>query len=75
MLQSDKATLELSLKHIVAEKKLQYDIYNRTQKEKDKEMKSLKKIELQLRACQDSFFNIRLHHEKVINQVSFILDF
>lgn len=65
-----RATLELSLKHIQSEKKLEYDVYVRSQKDKEKDSKNLKKLELQLKACEDSLMNIRLHHEKVLNQVS-----
>ena len=69
VLQADKATLELSLKHVLAEKKLEYEALNRAQKDKEKEAKNLKRAELQLKACQDSFYNIKLQHEKLLNQV------
>jgi hypothetical protein len=64
-----RATLELSLKHILADKKSEYEAHIRAQKEKEKESKNLKKIELQLKSCQDSLYNIRLQHEKVTAQV------
>ena len=57
------------MKHVLADKKLEYDTFMRAQKEKEKESKNLKKVELQLKACQDSLYNIRLQHEKVLNQV------
>jgi hypothetical protein len=66
-----RATLELSLKHILADKKLEYDSYNRAVKDKERELKNLKKLELQLRAYQDSLYNIKLQHEKILNQVCF----
>jgi hypothetical protein len=70
-LQLVRATLELSLKHILADKKLEYDAYNRAVKDKEREMKNLKKLELQVRAYQDSLYNIKLQHEKIMNQVCF----
>lgn len=48
-------------------------MYVRTQKEKEKDNKSLKKLELQLKACQDSLVNIKLQHEKILSIVKFLL--
>jgi predicted nucleic acid-binding Zn-ribbon protein len=41
----------------------------RSQKDKEKDNKTLKKLELQLKACQDSYMNIQLQYEKILNQV------
>ncbi|RNA21673.1 coiled-coil domain-containing protein [Brachionus plicatilis] len=68
VLLSDKAALELSLKHILADKKLEYDSLMRIQKEKERDTKNLKKLELQLKAGMDSLMNIRLQHEKIMGQ-------
>ncbi|CAF0929077.1 unnamed protein product [Brachionus calyciflorus] len=65
VLLTDKATIELSLKHVLAEKKLEYDFFVRIQKEKERDTKNLKKLELQLKAGMDSLMNIRLQHEKI----------
>ena len=65
-----RATLELNLKHTLASKKLEYDSYVRAQKEKEKDNKNLKKLELQLKACHDSLMNIKLQHEKILSIVS-----
>ena len=48
---------------------MEYDAYVRAQKDKEKDNKNLKKLELQLKACQDSYMNIQLQYEKVMNQV------
>lgn len=61
--------MELSLKHALSDKKLEYDCYVRAQKEKERDTKNLKKLELQLKASQDSLMNIRLQHEKIQAQV------
>jgi len=65
-----RATLELTLKHTLAEKKLEYDAFVRSQKDKEKDNKNLKKLELQLKAGQDSYMNIQLQYEKILSQVS-----
>ena len=65
-----RATLEITLKHALADKKTEYDIYVKVQKEKERDSKSLKKIELQLKAAQDSLANIKIQHEKISLQVS-----
>jgi predicted nucleic acid-binding Zn-ribbon protein len=57
------------LKHIMAEKKLEYELYVKAQKEKEKDSKNLKKLELQLKACQDSLINITQKYEKINAQV------
>lgn len=61
--------MELSLKHILADKKHEYEAFIRAQKEKEKDSKNVKKLELQLKACQDSLTNLKLQHEKIISQV------
>lgn len=68
-----RATLELSLKHTLVDKKTEYDGYIKAQKDKERDTKNLKKIELQLKAAQDSLANIKLQYEKISAQVSFII--
>lgn len=65
-----RAVLELALKHAMAEKKLEKEAHMRAQKESEKESRNVKKVELQLRACQDSLANVKLAYEKVEEQVS-----
>lgn len=64
----ERATLELNLKHLLSDKKLEYDSLMRIQKEKERDVKNLKKLELQLKAGMDSLMNIRLQHEKISAQ-------
>jgi hypothetical protein len=68
VLQSDKSTLEISLKHVLADKKIEYESYLRIQKEKERESKNLKKCELQVKAAQDSLANVQAHYAKVQEQ-------
>ena len=44
VLQSDRATLEISLKHALVDKKTDYDAYVKAQKDKERDTKSLKKV-------------------------------
>lgn len=61
--------MELALKHATAEKKLEKEAFLRAQKESERESRNVKKVELQLRACEDSLTNAKLAHEKILEQV------
>lgn len=63
---ADKATLEHSIRHSQIEKKTEYEIFMRSQKDKERDFKQCKKIELQLKAAHDSYANLRLAYEKVL---------
>jgi hypothetical protein len=54
------------LKHAMADKKTEYDAYVKAQKDKERDTKNLKKLELQMKAALDSLANIKLQHEKII---------
>ena len=49
---------------------MEYDAFVKAQKEKERDTKALKKVELQFKAAIDSLANIKLQHEKVIQQVT-----
>jgi hypothetical protein len=66
-----RVTLELSLRHSLADKKMEYDCYVKAQKDKERDSKNLKKLELQLKAAQDSLSNIRLQYEKIMIQANY----
>ncbi len=57
------------MKHIMADKKTEYESYVKVQKEKERDSKNLKKIELHLKAAQDSLENIKSQYEKIMLQV------
>jgi hypothetical protein len=56
----------------MSDKKMEYESYVKAQKDKERDSKNLKKIELQLKAAQDSLSNIKLQYEKIMIQVSFL---
>jgi len=68
VLLTDKATLELSLRHALIEKKNEYEAYLKAQKDKEKDFKSYKKAEIQMKSAQDSFSNLKLANEKVLSK-------
>ena len=60
------------MKHTLSSKKIEYDSYVRAQKEKEKDSKALKKLELQLKSCQESLININLQLESLLSIVSIL---
>ncbi|XP_072026353.1 coiled-coil domain-containing protein 146-like [Amphiura filiformis] len=64
----DRATLDLSLRHVQMEKKNQHDIYARKLREKERDLRNLKKTELQLRVSQDAQEHTKSVYDKVKSQ-------
>ena len=65
-----RATLDLNLRHINLEKKNTHDIHSRKVREKDKELRNLKKAELQLKVAQDNLSHTQMMHERAKGNVS-----
>ncbi len=65
-----RATLDLNLRHINLEKKNTHDQHSRKAREKDRDLRNLKKAELQLRVAEDSLAHTQQVHEKVKSSVS-----
>jgi len=64
-----RATLDLNLRHIHLEKKNAHDVHSRKMREKDKELRNLKKAELQLKVAEESLNHNKLIFEKMKGQV------
>ena len=64
MLYLHRATLDLNLRHINLEKKTTHDIHSRKVREKDRDLRNLKKAELHLRVTVDSLQHTQQIHEK-----------
>jgi len=60
-----RAALDLSLRTIMIEKKSQHEIVARKQREKDKDLRSLKRAELQLKVAEDNLAHQSMISEKV----------
>ncbi|KAL3853073.1 hypothetical protein ACJMK2_016653 [Sinanodonta woodiana] len=69
VLTGDKATLELNLRHAEFEKKSQHELLSRKTREKDRDLRNLKKAELQLKVAEENLNHTKLLHEKVKSQV------
>ena len=65
-----RATLDLNLRHINLEKKNTHDIHSRKVREKDKELRNLKKAELQLKVAQDNLTHTQMMYERAKGNVS-----
>ena len=60
-----RATLDLNLRHITLEKKTTHDVHSRKSREKDRDLRNLKKAELQLRVALDALQHFELVYEKI----------
>ncbi|XP_013065193.2 coiled-coil domain-containing protein 146-like [Biomphalaria glabrata] len=70
MLNGDKANLDMNLRHIQMERKNLHDIYTRKLKEKERDIRNLKKAELQLKVAEENLNHTKSIHEKVKSQVA-----
>ncbi|XP_074646441.1 coiled-coil domain-containing protein 146-like [Tubulanus polymorphus] len=69
VLMGDRATLDLSLRHIYLEKKNLHEIYSRKVREKDRDLRNLKKAELQLKVATEALQHTNSVYDKVKGQV------
>ncbi|XP_064633168.1 coiled-coil domain-containing protein 146-like [Lineus longissimus] len=69
VLMGDRATLDVSLRHIFIEKKNLHELHSRKVREKDRDVRNLKKAELQLRVATEALAHTKSVHEKVKGQV------
>lgn len=65
----DRGTLDLNLKHAAIEKKSNHDIHARKMREKERDLKALKKSELQMKVAEDALAHVRSVYDKVKAQV------
>ncbi|KAM4678210.1 coiled-coil domain-containing protein 146 isoform 2-T2 [Discoglossus pictus] len=61
----ERAALELNLRHTMLEKQAQNDMVNRRQKEKDRELRLIKKVELQLKSSNDALAHTQSIYDKI----------
>ncbi|KAL4226619.1 hypothetical protein ACF0H5_014602 [Mactra antiquata] len=69
VLMGDRATLDLNLRHIHLEKKNAHDVHSRKLREKDRDLRNLKKAELQAKVAEETLNHTKLIHEKIKGQV------
>ncbi|XP_060560310.1 coiled-coil domain-containing protein 146-like [Ruditapes philippinarum] len=69
VLMGDRATLDLNLRHIHLEKKNAHDVHSRKMREKDRDIRNLKKADLQMKVAEETLNHTKLIHEKIKGQV------
>ncbi|MBN3298360.1 CC146 protein, partial [Amia calva] len=69
ILMGERAVLDINLRHIALEKKTQHDTLSRKLREKERQLRSLKKAELQLKLANDALVQTQFLHEKVKSQM------
>lgn len=60
--------MDLNLRHINLEKKTTHDVHSRKVREKDRDLRNLKKAELQARVAEDNLNHQKSIHDKVKGQ-------
>ncbi|XP_078495204.1 coiled-coil domain-containing protein 146 [Ciona intestinalis] len=68
VLLGDRASLDLSLRHTQLEKKTGHDTLTRKQREKDRDLRQLKKLEQQLKVTSDALSHQQTIYDKVKDQ-------
>lgn len=66
----ERAALDLNLRHAMIEKQTQHDALTRRQKEKDRDMRNIKKLELQLKSANDALIYTQSLYEKIKAEIS-----
>ncbi|KAM7182061.1 coiled-coil domain-containing protein 146 [Macrochelys suwanniensis] len=66
---ADRAVLEIGLRNCLLEKQKQHDNLIYKQREKDRDLRNLKKMEMQLKIAYDSLEQIKLLHERLTFEV------
>ncbi|XP_053873615.1 coiled-coil domain-containing protein 146 isoform X2 [Malaclemys terrapin pileata] len=69
---ADRAVLEIGLRNCLLEKQKQHDNLIYKQREKDRDLRNLKKMEMQLKIAYDSMEQIKLLHERLTLEVDAI---
>jgi hypothetical protein len=59
----------LNLRHIHLEKKNAHDVHSRKMREKDRDIRNLKKADLQMKVAEETLNHTKLIHEKIKGQV------
>jgi hypothetical protein len=60
----------MNLRHIQLEKKNNHDVLSRKSREKERDLRALKKLELQMKVAEENLAHTKTIHEKVISQVA-----
>uniref|UniRef100_K7FME2 Uncharacterized protein n=1 Tax=Pelodiscus sinensis TaxID=13735 RepID=K7FME2_PELSI len=66
---ADRAVLDIGLRNCLLEKQKQHDNLVHKQREKDRDLRNLKKMEIQLKIAHDSLQQVKLLHERLTLEV------
>lgn len=66
----ERAALDLNLRHAMIEKQTQHDALTRRQKEKDRDMRNIKKLELQMKSANDALIYTQSLYEKIKAEIN-----
>ncbi|KAJ1161711.1 hypothetical protein NDU88_002192 [Pleurodeles waltl] len=61
----DRASIDLNLRHCLMEKHMQHESLTRRQREKERELRSVKKAEFQLKFAQEALSHTQAFHQKL----------
>ncbi|KAM9312848.1 coiled-coil domain-containing protein 146 [Gastrophryne carolinensis] len=65
----ERAALDLNLRHAMIEKQNQHDALTRKQKEKERDLKNIKKLELQFKSANDALTHTKTLYDKIKGEV------
>ncbi|KAM4748551.1 coiled-coil domain-containing protein 146 [Rhinophrynus dorsalis] len=65
----ERAAVDLNLQHVMIDKQTQHDTLTRKQREKDRELRNIKKMELQLKSASDALAHTQSLFDKVKAEV------
>nr|DBA31343.1 TPA: hypothetical protein GDO54_007208 [Pyxicephalus adspersus] len=65
----ERAALELNLRHAMIEKQNQHDVLTRKQREKERDLRNIKKLELQFKSANDALAHTQTLYEKAKTEI------
>ncbi|XP_040199404.1 coiled-coil domain-containing protein 146 [Rana temporaria] len=65
----ERAALELNLRHAMIEKQNQHDALTRKQREKERDLRNIKKLELQFKSANDALAHTQALYDKIKTEI------
>ncbi|XP_066489764.1 coiled-coil domain-containing protein 146 isoform X1 [Tiliqua scincoides] len=66
---SERGSLEMSFRNCVVMKQKLHDVLSRMQRERERDFRNFKKMEMQLRIAQEGLEQVKLHHERILLEI------
>ncbi|XP_066489767.1 coiled-coil domain-containing protein 146 isoform X2 [Tiliqua scincoides] len=64
-----QGSLEMSFRNCVVMKQKLHDVLSRMQRERERDFRNFKKMEMQLRIAQEGLEQVKLHHERILLEI------